>query len=56
MHKQAPYRRYPVANQELAITDTLCDIVLALPMHPYLAEDQIVTITQALKSAIHEGR
>ena len=52
MHKQKPYQRYPVANQELAITDTLCDIVLALPMHPYLQEEQIESICSALISAV----
>lgn len=54
MHRQAPYQRYPVANGALPITDTLCDIVLALPMHPYLQESQIVTIATALKSALAE--
>ena len=55
MHKQAPYQRYPVANGALGITDTLCDIVLALPMHPYLSDAQIVTITNALKDALASG-
>ena len=55
MHKQAPYQRYPVANGVLGITDTLCDIVLALPMHPYLTEEQIVTIANALKEALRQG-
>lgn len=52
MHKQKPYLRYPVANNELAITDTLCDIVLALPMHPYLQEEQIEQVCSALISAV----
>ena len=56
MHKQAPYQRYPVANGALTITDTLCDIVLALPMHPYLKSEQIVTISDALKSAMAEAK
>ena len=56
MHKQAPYQRYPVANGALTITDTLCDIVLALPMHPYLTSEQIVTISDALKSAMARAK
>ncbi|MGC6516915.1 MAG: DegT/DnrJ/EryC1/StrS family aminotransferase [Candidatus Puniceispirillaceae bacterium] len=55
MHKQRPYQRYPVANGALGITDTLCDIVLALPMHPYLGEEQIDIISQAVKSALAEA-
>ena len=52
MHKQAPYQRYPVANGALAITDSLCDIVLALPMHPYLAEEQVEHVARTLKEAL----
>ncbi len=55
MHKQAPYQRYPVANGELAITDKLCDIVLALPMHPYMEEAQIVKVADALKEAVNQA-
>ena len=46
MHHQKPYSRYPVAKNGLAVTETLCTDVLALPMHPYLDEktaDQIIT-------------
>ena len=52
MHRQAPYLRYPVANGELAITDGLCDVVLALPMHPYLTAEQSEIIAAALKDAL----
>lgn len=52
MHKQAPYQRYPVANGALTITDSLCDIVLALPMHPYLSEEQIEHVAHTLKEAL----
>ena len=52
MHKQAPYLRYPVANGALTITDSLCDIVLALPMHPYLTETQIEHIGGAVKEGL----
>ena len=55
MHKQLPYQRYPVANGALTITDTLCDIVLALPMHPYLTEAQIDTISSALTDAVKQA-
>ena len=41
MHQQSPYSRYPVSEGGLPITEALCDVVLALPMHPYLsAQDQ----------------
>ena len=52
LHKQKPYQHCPVANGELAITDGLCDVVLALPMHPYLTEEQSEIIADALKQAL----
>ena len=52
MHKQAPYQHCPVANGELAITDGLCDMVMALPMHPYLTEQQSEQVASALKQAL----
>ena len=55
MHQQGPYQAYPVANGALTITDTLADIVLALPMHPYLTKDQIATITDAVIAAVEEA-
>ena len=55
MHQQGPYQAYPVANGALTITDTLADIVLALPMHPYLTKDQIITITDAVIAAVGEA-
>ena len=54
MHKQAPYQRYPVANDGLPITDALCDVVLALPMHPYLSEEQIAHIAAVFLQALEE--
>ena len=52
MHKQKPYQRYPVANGTLAITDKLCDIVLALPMHPYLSDETIERVSHTLGNAL----
>ena len=55
MHKQNPYLHCPVANGELAITDGLCDVVLALPMHPYLTEEQSEMVASALTEALRRG-
>ena len=55
MHKQAPYQHCPVANGNLAITDGLCEVVLALPMHPYLTEEQSEHIAKALISTLERG-
>ena len=49
MHQQPPYQHYPVSADGLAVTHDLCDRVLALPMHPYLAEDAQHIIASELR-------
>lgn len=52
MHRQTPYAHYPVAGGNLATTDKLSEIVLALPMHPYLSVDDQDHICTVLKAAL----
>jgi dTDP-4-amino-4,6-dideoxygalactose transaminase len=39
MHRQAPYAAYPQGPRGLPVSDEKADLVLALPMHPYLSLD-----------------
>lgn len=34
------------------VTERLCDTVLALPMHPYMTEEQIMSVTDNIKSIL----
>ena len=52
MHTQPPYTGYPVANGALATTATLCDCVVALPMHPYLNAETQTKIVEAVKASL----
>ena len=52
MHRQKPYARFPVAGGALPVTDRLSEIVLALPMHPYLSAQDQDHICAALKAAL----
>lgn len=52
MHTQPPYKRYPVSEGGLAITEYMADHVLALPMHPYLDETAQRNVTDGLISAL----
>lgn len=62
MHMQPPYQHYPVAGNglnrnghagnELAITHDLCARVMALPMHPYLTEDDQDIIDSKIRSVL----
>ena len=55
MHRQPPYRNFPVAGGGLAVTSDLCARVLALPMHPYLEASVQERITAALATALGGG-
>ena len=45
MHRQAPYAGYPKGPGGLPVSEAAADLVLALPMHPYLTpavQDRII--------------
>lgn len=41
MHRQEAFSRLDFKNDDYIITNELCDIVLSIPMHPYMTEDDI---------------
>jgi dTDP-4-amino-4,6-dideoxygalactose transaminase len=46
LHRQQAYRRFPVVEGGLAVSDRLAEEVISLPMHPYLdapTQDRIIT-------------
>jgi dTDP-4-amino-4,6-dideoxygalactose transaminase len=45
MHRQSAYRRLPIADGGLAVSERLAEEVISLPMHPYLdtaTQDRII--------------
>ncbi|MEI8394550.1 MAG: DegT/DnrJ/EryC1/StrS family aminotransferase [Rhodospirillaceae bacterium] len=47
LHKQTAYRRFPVAEGGLPVSELIAGEVLSLPMHPYLHEplqDRIISV------------
>ena len=38
--------------EELQVSTRLCDVVLSLPMHPYLTEEKVTYICNKLKEAL----
>lgn len=52
LHLQAPYRNFPVAPGGLPATEHLKDVVLSLPMHPYLTDQQIGYIVSSVREAL----
>ena len=52
LHRQTAYRHFPIAGNELPLSDTLADEVVALPMHPYLDEAAQASIIAAVRDRL----
>lgn len=52
LHQQAAYRFFPVAPAGLAISESLSQGVLSLPMHAYLSPHQQDRVINAVRSAL----
>lgn len=50
MHLQAPYAAFPRGAGGLPVTEAKAETVLALPMHPYLAEADQAKIIEAIRA------
>lgn len=52
MHSQEAFTSYRGEESELSVTTELCKKVLALPMHPYMEENEIMQVVTAVKEYI----
>jgi len=52
MHLQEAYLEYGAGEGSLPVAEQLSKVVLSLPMHPYLSEDEVDQVSAALISAI----
>ena len=52
MHKQSAFSNLEVDDQEFGVTNELCEVVLSLPMHPYLKESDIEEVTTIIKRVL----
>ena len=51
VHLQPAYReRVPVAPGGLPVTEQVCGEILSLPMHPYLSDEDVAEVCEALLS------
>ncbi len=48
MHRQGAFADLLHDTDDFAVTDTLCDTVLSLPMHPYLTEEEVGQVCGAV--------
>lgn len=56
LHKQIVYKDYNFNLEDLKVAEKLSDCVLSLPMHPYMNENQVKTISKAIIDNINKYR
>ena len=52
MHKQIAFSDYDYNEDDFKVTNELCDIVLSIPMHPYLLEKEIIDISKTILNCL----
>ncbi len=52
MHKQQAFSDLDFNESDYSVTNKLCDIVLSLPMHPYISDTDIEIITCVIADAL----
>ena len=48
MHKQKAFANLEFNEEDFQVTNELCDIVLSLPMHPYLTEEDVERVSKII--------
>jgi len=51
VHKQKAYIAFK-NEKSLSVTETICSEILSLPLYPFLTDDEVVCIGEAIKNAI----
>lgn len=52
MHRQEAFAGYDYRDEDCPNTVKLCATVLSLPMHPYMTDEDIATVVNAIKESI----
>lgn len=55
MHKQEAFNDLEFDESNFVVTNELCDIVLSLPMHPYLSESDINIVCKAVSDYFQQN-
>ncbi len=56
LHRQQAYKSYPIGKGGVAVSDTLADEVISLPMHAYLDVPTQGRIIDAIRSALRSNQ
>ena len=49
MHRQTAYKELGYGEGSFPVTEKLCDTVLALPIHPYITEEEIILVSNYIE-------
>ena len=52
MHEQGAFKEMPCVVGDLSVTTELCKRVLALPMHPYMEEEEQQIVIEAVREFV----
>ncbi|MCQ2095973.1 MAG: DegT/DnrJ/EryC1/StrS family aminotransferase [Bacteroidaceae bacterium] len=52
MHEQTAFAGLGYRHGELPVTESLCETVLSLPMHPYITDEEIEAVSKRLADAL----
>ncbi len=53
MHKQGAFSDLEFDDKDFAVTNELCEVVLSLPMHPYLSEDDVRFVAENIQKSLN---
>ncbi len=53
MHKQGAFEGYAYADDDFEVTNELCNIVLSLPIHPYLSEEDVKLVVKVIEDYLN---
>ncbi len=56
MHKQGAFSDIKFDEDDFEVTNELCDIVLSLPMHPYLSESDVARVCSVIKTVLSSNK
>lgn len=54
LHMQTAYKNLEIDSEELNVSSELCEKVLALPIHPYLNEEEVVFVSSEIKKCLEK--
>jgi dTDP-4-amino-4,6-dideoxygalactose transaminase len=52
IHQSTAYKNLQTTKIDMSVTESLCKVVMSLPMHPYLEAAEIASVCQKLEECL----